>query len=109
LLDLATDRESTEHSERSHTHIARDVHHFFTSLHSEFASWFEDEDLRLAQTWVDTVEGRYDKSGSLTRSSIGLDDDILPIEGERDHLCLDLSRFSIAELGYSGDDLSTEC
>ena len=47
--------------------------------------------------------------GSLTRSSIGLDDDILPIEGERDDGSLDLSRFSIAELGYSGDDLCTEC
>jgi hypothetical protein len=109
LLDLATDRESTEYSKRSHTHISRDIHHLFTSLHSEFTSRFEDEYLRLAETRVDTIESWYDECGSLSRSSIRLDDDIFVIESKWDDSGLYLSRLSIAELGDSRYDLSTEC
>jgi hypothetical protein len=109
LLDLATDRESTEHSKRAHTHISRDIDDLLTSLHSELTSRFEDEDLWLAETRIDTIEGRDDERSSLTRSSIGLDDDVLVFEGDWDDSSLYLSRLSIAEFGNSGDDLSTEC
>jgi hypothetical protein len=109
LLDLATNRESTEDRKRPHTHISGNIHYFFTSLHSELTSRFENENLRLTETRVDTIERWYNECCCLSRSSIRLDDDIFVIQGNWDNSSLYLSRLSIAEFGNSGDDLSTKC
>ena len=109
LFDLATDRKTTKNSKRSHTHITREIHHFFTSLHSELTGWFKDENLWLTEFWIDTIECRNHKCSSLTRTSIRLDDDIFAIEGNRNHGSLYLSWLSISEFSYSSDDLCTEC
>ena len=105
---LLPDRRTSEDCEGSHTHMTREIEDFIPCLTGEFTSRLEDEHLRSTIFGIDRIEC-WDTEGSrLPTSSLRLDDDILASECERDDLRLHRSRFMIAEISESLDDLWAE-
>lgn len=97
-LFLAPDRRTTKNSERSHTHMARNMEYFITGLHSELTSWLENEYLWHTTACIDRVQCWYNKSCCLTRSCLWLNYHISSIESKRNNFRLHICRLVVREL-----------
>ncbi len=107
-FDLFPDRRSTKDGERSHTHIARNIKNFITSLHREFTSWLEDKDLWCTFFSIHTIKCWNDKCSSFSRTCMGLDDDIFSCECKWNHLSLDFCWFMVAKDCKCRDNLRAD-
>jgi hypothetical protein len=102
---LFPDRRSTIDSDRSHTHMTREVEYFISCLWCKFTSRLEDKNLWNTISRIDSIECWDTERCGLTRSCLRLDDQIFPGESCWDNLSLDFCRLVVTKIGKRLDDL----